>query len=102
MAKREKHVFDTSEIPHLWAHRTQADARNARMTRKIKARQTFGRLRALCEAKPDSQGHSRWKFECVCGNRRIVRIDRVLDGRVRSCGCIGVELLIERNRERVW
>lgn len=26
---RQKHVFDTSEIPHLWAHKTQADARNA-------------------------------------------------------------------------
>ncbi len=28
MAQREKHVFDTSEIPHLWAHKTQGDARN--------------------------------------------------------------------------
>src|ERR1035437_2083348 len=28
MNKRKKHVFDTSEIPHLWAHRTQDDARN--------------------------------------------------------------------------
>jgi hypothetical protein len=26
--KRQKHVFDTGEIPHLWAHRTQEDARN--------------------------------------------------------------------------
>lgn len=26
---REKHVFDTGEIPHLWFHKTQADARNA-------------------------------------------------------------------------
>ena len=28
MAKRQKHVFGTSEIPHLWAHRTQDEARN--------------------------------------------------------------------------
>jgi hypothetical protein len=28
MKKRKKHVFDTGEIPHLWAHRTQDDARN--------------------------------------------------------------------------
>ena len=28
MTKRKKHVFDTGEIPHLWAHRTQDDARN--------------------------------------------------------------------------
>ena len=28
MTKRKKHVFDTGEIPHLWAHRTQEDARN--------------------------------------------------------------------------
>jgi hypothetical protein len=28
MNKRKKHVFDTGEIPHLWAHRTRDDARN--------------------------------------------------------------------------
>lgn len=28
MTKRKKHVFGTSEIPHLWAHRTQDEARN--------------------------------------------------------------------------
>jgi len=28
MTKRKKHVFDTGEIPHLWAHRTQEEARN--------------------------------------------------------------------------
>jgi hypothetical protein len=28
MNKRKKHVFDTGQIPHLWAHRTQDEARN--------------------------------------------------------------------------
>ena len=28
MTKRKKHVLDTGEIPHLWAHRTQDEARN--------------------------------------------------------------------------
>jgi hypothetical protein len=28
MSKRKKHVFDTGEIPHLWAHHTQDEARN--------------------------------------------------------------------------
>ena len=28
MKKRKKFVFDTGEIPHLWAHRTQEEARN--------------------------------------------------------------------------
>lgn len=27
-SKRQKHVFSTGEVPHLWAHRTQDDARN--------------------------------------------------------------------------
>lgn len=27
-SKRRRHVFDTGEVPHLWAHRTQDDARN--------------------------------------------------------------------------
>lgn len=26
---RTKHVFDTNEVPYLWAHQTQSDARNA-------------------------------------------------------------------------
>ena len=28
MTKRNKHVFNTGEIPHLWAHHTQDEARN--------------------------------------------------------------------------
>lgn len=28
MAKRERHVFPTDEVPHLWAHKVQVDARN--------------------------------------------------------------------------
>jgi len=28
MSKREKHVYSTDEIPHLWAHQTQSEARN--------------------------------------------------------------------------
>jgi hypothetical protein len=28
MNKRKKYVFDTGEIPHLWAHRTQDETRN--------------------------------------------------------------------------
>ena len=28
MNKRKKYAFDTGEIPHLWAHRTQEEARN--------------------------------------------------------------------------
>jgi hypothetical protein len=28
MKKRQKHVFNTGEVPHLWAHRTQDEARN--------------------------------------------------------------------------
>ncbi len=28
MTKRKKHVFNTGEIPHLWVHRTQDEARN--------------------------------------------------------------------------
>ena len=28
MKKRKKYVFETGEIPHLWAHRTQDEARN--------------------------------------------------------------------------
>jgi hypothetical protein len=28
MSKRQRHVFSNSEIPHLWAHQTQDEARN--------------------------------------------------------------------------
>ena len=29
MSKRQRHVFPNREIPHLWAHKTQAEARNS-------------------------------------------------------------------------
>ena len=28
MSKRQRHVFSNREIPHLWAHQTQDEARN--------------------------------------------------------------------------
>ena len=28
MTKRQRHVFPNREIPHLWAHQTQDEARN--------------------------------------------------------------------------
>ena len=28
-SKRQRHVFPTNEIPHIWFHKTQSDARNA-------------------------------------------------------------------------
>lgn len=36
-------------------------------------------------------------FECECGNEIIARYDNVKNGKTTSCGCVAMEMLIERS-----
>lgn len=52
--------------------------------------ETFGRLTALHpEAK--RTGHILWRFMCVCGNEKSIRMHSVLSGVVKSCGCLHLD-----------
>ena len=47
-----------------------------------------GRLRVKARAENTNKGAAQWLCECECGNYRIVRADRLLQGKVRRCaGC---------------
>lgn len=50
-----------------------------------------------------------WECKCDCGNLKIVRSDSVIEGKVKSCGCLNVEvrkrkaeLLMEETRKQLY
>ena len=60
--------------------------------------QRFGRLTILRRAPAnDSHNRSRWHCRCDCGNKLIVRADRLMGERTISCGCYNRE----QSRKRV-
>lgn len=50
----------------------------------------FGRLTVLYRDK-NIGTHAAWRCKCDCGAEKVVRGSRLLDGRVKSCGCLGKE-----------
>jgi len=44
-------------------------------------------LRAVQFIKKDSHYRKYWKFKCNCGNTKDIRIDSVVKGITKSCGC---------------
>lgn len=59
--------------------------------------QKFGRLLVSGFSHRDNNGQSYWICQCDCGNSKIVAFGHLRSGRVRSCGCLQREKLIERN-----
>lgn len=53
--------------------------------------QQFGRLTAICRNDNDKRGRSMWLCICDCGNEKIIRIDHLRNGSIRSCGCLQKE-----------
>lgn len=65
--------------------------------------QRFGRLTVIKKAKPHiySNGKKRivWECKCDCGNVSYVESSSLRTGHTSSCGCVGKEILRNRNRE---
>jgi len=59
--------------------------------------QQFSYLTAIRHIK---NGKSRWLCRCVCGKETVVLSYRLRSGRVRSCGCKRMELIIAKNKAR--
>lgn len=58
--------------------------------------QRFGRLTALYTV-PNNNYRTRWHCVCDCGNTKDVLQQNLVNGHVRSCGCLHVE----RNKEKL-
>lgn len=51
----------------------------------------FGRLTVLGLSAKKVGRKSYWVCQCSCGNKKIVRSDLLIGGKVRSCGCLKKE-----------
>ncbi len=59
--------------------------------------QTFGRWTVLTRAGSTKNGRAAWLCRCVCGTEKIVAAGCLRDGKSKSCGCLNLEKIIERN-----
>jgi hypothetical protein len=60
----------------------------------------FGRLKAIEPTKQRQHGAVVWKCRCKCGNDNVFVSGKDLTrGNTKSCGCLRVEKVIERNKE---
>lgn len=60
----------------------------------------YGRLIAIRESdKKSKSGHIMWVCQCDCGNKKIVSSTHLVNGAIRSCGCLLRETTIERNHQ---
>jgi hypothetical protein len=62
--------------------------RTRKISKTLKSGQIFGLLTLLHpEGKNKSDGGTKWKCQCSCGNTTIVPQSRLKTNRVKSCGC---------------
>ena len=50
--------------------------------------QKFGKLTVLKRVENDKRRRIQWLCECECGNKAVVRGDRLRSGNTKSCGCL--------------
>ena len=61
--------------------------------------QVFNYLKVIEEDIPYFNGkynQRRWLFECICGNKKSLLPSNVLNGSVKSCGCLKHEITKEK------
>ena len=54
---------------------------------------TFNNLTVLCKVNADEKETSNtlWKCNCICGNETILRANQIVNGFVKSCGCLKIQ-----------
>ena len=58
--------------------------------------QRFGRLVVVERGGRDKNGLTTWKCRCDCGETTIETRSNLINGRVNSCGCLSIELSLQR------
>jgi hypothetical protein len=51
----------------------------------------FGRMLVISKSCNDHYGQAAWECQCDCGNKSIVRGQKLRSGHTQSCGCLGSE-----------
>lgn len=59
--------------------------------------QKFGMLTVLERSQQKINGKNSWICLCDCGNKTTVPVDKLRNGNTKSCGCLRLKRLIERN-----
>jgi hypothetical protein len=59
--------------------------------------QKYSRLTVVDKVYINNRKH--WKCICECGNSTIVTTGRIRSGTTRSCGCLNLDKIIERNKD---
>lgn len=50
--------------------------------------QTFGRLTVIDNAPSSPNRHKQVLCKCECSNQKVVRVEALLNGRTKNCGCL--------------
>lgn len=58
---------------------------------------SFGRLVVLSREENDVNGKTRWRCSCSCGEQKVIRGRDMLSGKIKSCGCLNMELTPNRH-----
>lgn len=56
----------------------------------------FGRLVVLKRADNSKKGLTYWLCKCDCGNTKVIRGTHLVAGKIKSCGCISIEKVKQR------
>ncbi len=56
----------------------------------------FGRLVVIKEVFKEEKGRTKLLCKCDCGTFKIVKMDDLLRGKIKSCGCLKRDVLIKR------
>ena len=59
--------------------------------------QKFGRLTVIERAENGKNGSTRWLCRCECGNEKIIEGGHLRSNKIKSCGCLLTDILIDRN-----
>ena len=59
----------------------------------------FGRLTCVEFAGRNKHGAVRWRCECDCGNATVATLNNLKRGKVKSCGCLRIELSVLRGKK---
>ncbi|MGD0581215.1 MAG: hypothetical protein ABSC08_20145 [Bryobacteraceae bacterium] len=91
--------------PDIFFVRTAFDAICDEKKRRKKGRKgidvtgkVFGRLLVLCSVGTNEHGESTWLVKCLCGEEKVIVGRYLLNGAIKSCGCIRGKSV--RNREK--